>query len=53
MTRSQIAARLARMGRGVPKKFSPEEIRKRTQRLLKAAKAYRAKLKKAKKKTRK
>jgi hypothetical protein len=45
MTPSQIAARLGRMARGKPKKYSPEELKRRTQRLIKAAKAYHRKRK--------
>lgn len=49
MTPSQIASRLGRMARGKPKKLSPQEVKRRTLRLLKAAKAYRARLKKQRK----
>lgn len=48
MTPSQIASRLGRLARGKPKKLSREEIARRTRQLIKAAKAYRASLKKKK-----
>lgn len=46
---SEIASRLGRMARGKPKKLSPQELKRRTLQLLKAAKAYRARLKKQRK----
>lgn len=52
MTPSQLAAHLGRLARGKPKRYSPEELKRRTTRLIRAAKAHRAKAK-AKKKTRK
>jgi len=48
MTPSQIASRLGRLARGKPKKYSPEELKRRTERLHKAAKAFHRKKKKAK-----
>jgi hypothetical protein len=52
MTPSQIAARLGRLARGKPKRFSKAELKRRTQRLLAGAAAHRAKLAKAKRKAR-
>lgn len=45
MTPSQLASRLGRLARGKPKKYSAEELRRRTERLIKAAKAYHRKKK--------
>jgi hypothetical protein len=42
---SELASRLGRLARGKPKKYSAEELRRRTERLIKAAKAYHRKKK--------
>lgn len=46
MTPSQLASRLGRMARGKPKKYSAEELARRTRRLIAAAKAYHKKRRK-------